>query len=69
MGQKQVGLYCAHCKKNVMSTRPTPNHVLHLLLTILTFGLWLFVWACAALWKNDIYRCTQCGSEIIYKPK
>jgi hypothetical protein len=27
----------------------TPNHILHLLLTIMTFGFWLMVWAMVAI--------------------
>ena len=28
------------------------NHVLHLLLTLITFGMWIFVWPCVAVWNN-----------------
>src|SRR4051794_17106415 len=30
-----------------------PNHVLHLLLTIFTLGLWLFVWAAVTGWTGE----------------
>src|SRR5215213_3933269 len=30
-----------------------PNHVLHLLLTIVTFGVWLFVWIGVAIWSGE----------------
>ena len=30
-----------------------PNHILHLLLSIVTFGFWLVVWFFVALFKKD----------------
>ncbi|MHC4239959.1 MAG: hypothetical protein ACYSUC_09440 [Planctomycetota bacterium] len=38
------------------------NHVLHLLLTLVTGGLWLIVWILCAI-KIGGWRCVQCGSN------
>lgn len=54
-------MYCPTCKKQVMAHQKTANHVLHLLLTILTAGLWLLVWI-AAIASPGPKRCSQCGS-------
>lgn len=64
MGQKQTGKFCAHCNKNTMATGTTPNHVLHLILTLFTVGLWLIVWVLVAAGKIGGYRCTQCGNNV-----
>ena len=64
MGQKQDGRYCAHCQKNTMATGTTPNHILHFILTLVTFGLWSIVWILVTVGKIGGYRCTQCGSKV-----
>lgn len=61
MGQKQTGRYCNHCKKNIMATKTTPNHILHLILTIFTAGMWGVVWM--ILYFKESFRCTECGME------
>lgn len=40
-----------------------PNHVLHLLLTVLTLGLWVFCWIAIAVLppKKDAWHCSVCG--------
>jgi hypothetical protein len=40
-----------------------PNHILHLLMTVLFCGLWLPVWivCCFAEGGASDWRCTQCG--------
>ncbi len=70
MGQKQTGTYCPHCQKNVLAVGKTPNHVLHLILTILTFGLWGVVWVISTLSSIGGFRCTQCGNvaSTNYRP-
>jgi len=64
MGQKQTGRYCNHCKKDVMATGTSPNHLLHFFLTIFTFGLWIIVWILVSVGKIGGYRCTECGSKV-----
>ena len=64
MGQKQTGRFCPNCKKNVMAVGSTPNHILHLILSILTGGLWIIVWIIIAASKAGDYKCTQCGTNL-----
>jgi DNA-directed RNA polymerase subunit RPC12/RpoP len=64
MGQKQTGRYCAHCKSNIMATGNTPNHLLHLVLSFFSFGLWIPVWILVSIGRFGGYRCTQCGSRV-----
>lgn len=64
MGQKQAGRYCAHCRKNVMATGTTPNHILHFLITVFTCGLWAIGWILIAAGKIGGYRCVNCGSSV-----
>lgn len=42
--------------------RATPNHILHLLLSLVTFGLWLVVWLLLIL-NGGTYRCRECGMK------
>jgi hypothetical protein len=64
MGIKTTGAYCNRCQKHVMAQATTPNHVLHLILTVLTAGLWLIVWIILSVSKSGSYRCTQCGNQV-----
>jgi hypothetical protein len=58
--------YCEQCGRTVrLYQDPKTNHILHLLLSILTCGLWLVVW----LYKGTRakgYYCTACGTEVVY---
>lgn len=61
----QTSAYCATCGRQTLHTKQRINHVLHLLLTIITAGLWgLFVWLPLGL-TNSSRRamCTSCGSK------
>lgn len=59
MGQKQSSKFCKHCGEQVMVVRQGPNHVLHLILTLIT-GVWVFVWLWLAIFSGP-WRCTKCG--------
>lgn len=59
-------MFCKHCRTTTRHEKQIggTSHVLHLLLTLLTMGLWIFVWfICAA---NNTYRgtyCSVCGTK------
>jgi hypothetical protein len=53
--------YCTDCKKQVLIRRKGTNHLLHLILTLVTGGLWLIVWILCAI-KIGGWRCSQCGA-------
>lgn len=59
---KQSTGYCSHCKKQVLITSDSANHILHLLLTIITSGFWSIIWLAAAL--SSDWRCSQCGKSV-----
>ena len=55
--------FCKRCGRQVMISRPGTNHILHLLLTILTCGFWLVIWILCSI-KIGGWRCTQCGGRV-----
>ena len=61
--EKRTG-YCTSCNKKRVILRKETNHALHLLLALVTLGLWLIVWLGSAV-KFGEWRCTQCGSTRI----
>ena len=65
MGTYQTGGYCYVCGDNRLFVKQKINHVLHLILSILTVGLWaLFVWLPLALINSSrAPRCTVCGNK------
>ena len=63
MGYLERSGYCSNCKKEVLIRAQTPNHVLHLLLTIVTCGFWIIVWIILTISGNK-WHCSQCGRSI-----
>jgi hypothetical protein len=59
MMQESSG-YCGQCQKQVMIRRPTANHTVHLLLSLISMGLWLPIWVLSAVQFGG-WRCTACG--------
>src|SRR3990172_12467536 len=53
---------CKVCGPDVLhaATSP-PNHLLHLLLSIPTMGLWLIVWFFVTISYRPDYRCLRCS--------
>jgi len=45
-----------------MAAMQTPNHILHLLLSIVTAGLWIVPWILLILTPRS-FRCSSCGSR------
>ena len=64
MGTKTTGKTCWHCKTEVLAQKNTPNHILHLILSIVTLGLWLPVWLIISLVNIGGYRCPECGKVV-----
>ena len=63
MAQKVVSRFCERCGGEASAVAKKSNHFLHLILTCLTMGAWVFVWmALLGLDKAlDAPRCTECG--------
>jgi len=64
MAVKTGGGYCPNCKKNVMTQKNTPNHLLHFFVSVITLGGWLVIWLLLALGHIGGKRCTECGHRI-----
>lgn len=64
MSDQRKGGTCAQCGKRVVVFRKGTSHVLHLILSILTAGLWLIVWLGTAI-KFGGWRCAECGSTNV----
>lgn len=64
MSLKTKGAYCNHCKDQVMAQGTKPNHVLHLILTLVTLGFWFPIWVIITITKTGGYRCTRCGNRV-----
>lgn len=52
---------CKVCKARRKVSRPRTNHILHLLLSVVTCGLWLLIWIGVGI-KFGGWRCEICGS-------
>lgn len=55
--------YCEHCKKQVVAKKKGCNHMLHLVLTLITAGFWLIIWLLCAITWDDWY-CNECGGHV-----
>jgi len=57
-----VSRYCQVCKHQKVFSKPKVNHILHLLLTLITAGVWVFVWiGLTGLSAIKSLRCSGCG--------
>jgi predicted nucleic-acid-binding Zn-ribbon protein len=61
MPSDQAVVYCKNCKKITLHIKKRINHILHLLLSIITFGVWFFIWLLIALFTSDAAQCSKCG--------
>lgn len=59
-------MYCVHCRDYVMVKQDSANHVLHAVLSLMTCGLWLIIWALSCV-RFGGWRCTRCGSANVVK--
>ncbi len=54
--------HCKTCEQQRPFEKCGPSHVLHLILALVTAGLWLPVWALVCVASSlRPYRCTTCG--------
>ena len=70
MGQYQTGGWCYTSDDQRLFVRQKPNHILHLILSILTVGIWaIFVWLPLTLVNSSkAPRCTVCSTKAGKKP-
>lgn len=63
----KLGMYygvCHKCHLVVPIERPLVNHVAHLLLTLVTLGLWSPIWITRSLMARRGW-CARCGSDNV----
>ena len=58
--------YCAACNADRKVERKGVNHILHLILTIITIGFWSIIWIGVGV-KFGGWRCSECGSTKVSK--
>lgn len=66
MATETANIYCEECDNRTLHERRIHDvsHLLHLVLTFCTCGLWLFVWMTCILFPDkDKWRCTDCGTK------
>ncbi len=61
MSQYQEILRCQNCEEMTMHISNKPNNILHFLLSVITFGLWFFVWT-VILANQESPKCIKCGA-------
>lgn len=64
MGTKTTGKFCSACQANVMAQKNTPNHILHIIISLITLGLWVPIWLLISLFSVGQWRCTRCGHHV-----
>jgi hypothetical protein len=64
MAEVQTSGWCRVCHQQRMMTKPKINHVLHLVLSLVTLGFWSLVWLTLAIVNSGKSpRCVQCGTK------
>lgn len=66
MSQVEGSGFCPTCNQQRLMRRQGTNHVLHLVLTVLTIGIWGLVWIFVAVSNKGTapWRCSVCGTRI-----
>jgi hypothetical protein len=60
MAIQEASGFCKHCDRQVLVRRKGTNHLLHLFLSLATFGTWAFIWFLSSI-KIGGWRCSNCG--------
>ena len=64
MAAMRTTAFCPYCNQWRPFTKPTPNHILHLILTLATCSLWALIWALVAVVNAfEPFTCDFCGSR------
>ena len=62
MSTTTVQRHCPVCGQYRLFAKQGPSHILHLLLSLVTLGMWLPVWfLCVLLSAFEPFRCMACG--------
>lgn len=63
MAMEEASGYCQGCEQQVLIRRKGINHLLHLLLSVFTAGIWLVVWILTGLLRQP-WLCSSCGRKV-----
>jgi hypothetical protein len=63
MGVQSLSLYWHKCRAATGHTKNTMSHGLHLLIALLTAGLWLIPWILLCIFASQAPSCSHCGSS------
>lgn len=62
MSVQQTSAFCPVCERQSRFQKERINHLLHLVLSVLTLGLWLIVWVAVGIANSSKpSRCVTCG--------
>ena len=61
MATNHVMHFCKRCARTTPHFQPATSHVLHLLMCVLTLGLWVGIWILSALANVSQKTCGTCG--------
>lgn len=65
MQTKQEQRFCKKCDDIMPVSKRVPSHILHLLLSLCTAGMWLIIWLLVTLVaSSNKFKCVKCGTEI-----
>jgi len=59
MATQEASGHCKTCGDTLVRRKGT-NHILHLILTLLTAGLWVIIWILLSI-KIGGWKCSKCG--------
>ena len=65
MATQEASGSCRVCGDSLVRRKGT-NHVLHLILSVLTGGLWIIMWILLSI-KIGGWKCTKCGKSASRK--
>lgn len=69
MGIQKQRRYCPEDDRMVLAEKETPNDLLHLVLSLLTVGVWILVWLALSVGsKFSPWRCPVCGAATRRRP-
>lgn len=65
---KYTSGFCKLCESRNKLERKSPNHILHTLLSVISAGFWIPMWALISVWTNP-WTCSKCGTKKVAKDK
>jgi hypothetical protein len=64
MGTKQLEAFCVPCDKMMPHNVEEPSNGIHIVMTLLTVGLWLIFWIPIMIGAENAGKtCAKCGAK------